>query len=196
MPHDQPYSWILDIGNVLLVALLVGNLRRRNLGEARVEGSWKVLECNKSLKRVVWLVWLWVGVLVYYTVAVCGWDNPTHKIEVAGIIGLYLALMLMAHLEIYGGRIYFNGTELQVASFWGARSVIPWAAVESVRLAWIQCAYVLKTREHGRVRLSFNLDGLPEFRAEMERHGIVVPLTEAEQRRKAEEQMYGKPTIN
>ena len=159
----------MDIGHevgfaliAVIVPLVFYWLSKSAQAESAMDARRRVVTYSKAFK--VFVVLCWVA-----SAAICilaGFTAKDADIKnVFALVGLFTALILPLHLEVFGVLITWDETFIYTRSPWRKSRKIPISAVRScdywVNMQW----YRIHTEGHGTIRLSPWAKGIPELLA-------------------------------
>ena len=144
---------------------------------AREEGKVFVVEYGRTIKRFVLVLWGCVGPTAIALAIGYSRIKAPGKIGLVWLMGVFVLMMLVMHLEVFRVSIRYDAAGLRLRSPWRPNRTVPWSAIKEATFSKAMLWYVLSTAGLGKVRLHLWLSGLNSLLDELAAHGIAIPET-------------------
>jgi len=145
-----------------VVPFVLGWLLKSSQAETLAQAGNRTVSYPKALKVFVILGWIaTVGIAIFAGLTA---KNADVK-NAAAIVGLFIALVLPLHLEVYGVQISWDDTHIHTRSPWRRYRKIRFSAVRSCDYSNGMQWYRIRTDGHGIIRLHQLTRGIPDLLA-------------------------------
>src|SRR5262245_21596780 len=140
--------------------------------QAPVTSDGVILRYPRSLQAFLWLTVLVFG---FFTVFNALGGNVVNSYAVAVSVPLILAAVsAYGLLETARVVIVVGDASIRCHSPWGPARQVPYSSITHASYAPALGCFVLRTRDHGTVRVSTMLVGVAALPAILEQHGIAI----------------------
>ncbi len=143
-----------------IVPIVLGWLLKSAQAESLANAGQRVVAYPKAMRVFVVLGWIaTVGIAIF-----AGFTAKNADIKnAAAIVGLFIALILPLHLEVFGVLITWDDSFIYTRSPWRKARKIPFSAVRSCDYSNAMQWYRIHTDGHGTIRLHQLARGIPEL---------------------------------